>query len=118
MQQESGRYVALDASREKRGGLESAITSDNANHSSSTTQATTETTNFLMLGSEIRLPEHLLYKPAADIAPSKENYAIELPTWIETMHKMLKAQQLQLRTQDRPKALSFEIGQQVWLRRK
>ena len=71
-----------------------------------------------MLGIEIRLPEHLLYKPAADIAPSKESYANELPTWIETMHKMLKAQQLQLQRQDRHEALFFKIGQQVWLRRK
>ena len=56
------------------------IISGNADHSSTTTQAATEPANFLMLGSEIRLPEHLLYGPAVDKATSKESYAVELPT--------------------------------------
>ena len=77
MQQGLGSYVALDAAREKRGGLESAITSDNADHPSSTAQATTETANFLMLGREIRLPEHVLYGPAADKATSRKSYQLE-----------------------------------------
>ena len=64
-----------------------------------------------MLGREIRLPEHLLYEPVADIATSKESYAIELPTWMETMRKLLKAQQLQLQIQHRQKVLFFKIGQ-------
>ena len=40
---------------------------------------TGETANFMMLGRETRLPEHLMYGPAADGNSSRER--VTLPSW-------------------------------------
>ena len=77
-----------------------------------------ETANFVMLGRETRLPEHLMYGPAASGNSSRESYAAELANRMEAAHDKLRAQQLQLRTGDRQEEPSFKAGQLVWLRTK
>ena len=77
---------------------------------------TGETANFMMLGRETRLPEHLMYGPAASGSTSRESYAAELADRMEIAHDKLRAQQLQLRTGDRQKEPSFKTGQLVWLK--
>ena len=79
---------------------------------------TGETANFMMLGREVRLPEHLIYGPAASNTTSRERYAAELADRMEEAHDKLRGQQLQLRTGDRQEEPSFKAGQLVWLRTK
>ena len=79
---------------------------------------TSETANFMMLGRETRLPEHLMYGPAADGTSSRESYAAELANRMEAAHDKLRAQQLLIRTGDRQKEPSFKAGQLVWLKTK
>ena len=77
-----------------------------------------ETANFVMLGRETRLPEHLMYGPAASGNSSRESYAAELANRMEAAHDKLRAQQLQLKTGNRHREPSFKAGQLVWLRTK
>ena len=79
---------------------------------------TGETANFMMLGREVRLPEHLMYGPAASNTTSRERYAAELADRMGEAHDKLRRQQLQLRTGDRQEEPSFKAGQLVWLRTK
>ena len=79
---------------------------------------TGETANFMMLGREVRLPEHLMYGPAASDTTSREKYAAELADRMEEAHDKLRGQQLQLRTGDRQEEPSFKAGQLVWLKTK
>ena len=79
---------------------------------------TSETANFTMLGRETRLPEHLMYGPAADGNSSRESYAAELANHMEAAHDKLRAQQLQIRTGYRHEEPLFKVGQLVWLRTK
>ena len=72
----------------------------------------------MMLGREVRLPEHLIYGPAASNTTSRERYAAELADRMEEAHDKLRGQQLQLRTGDRQEEPSFKAGQLVWLRTK
>ena len=59
---------------------------------------TGKTANFMTLGREVRLPEHLMYGPAASDTTPRERYAAELADRMEEAHDKLKRQQLQLRT--------------------
>ena len=77
---------------------------------------TGETANFMMLGRETRLPEHLMYGPAASGTTSRDSYAAELSRCMKIAHDKLRSQQLQLRTGD--KQPSFKAGQLVWLKTK
>ena len=79
---------------------------------------TRETANFMTLGRETRLPEHLMYSPAASGTTSWEFYAAELSRCMETAHDKLRSQQLQLRTGDKLEEPSFKAGQLVWLKTK
>ena len=79
---------------------------------------TGETANFMMLGQEARLLEHLIYGPAAGETTYRESDAAELACCMETAHDKLRVQQLQLRTEDRQEKPSFKAGQLVWLRMK
>ena len=81
-------------------------------------QATSETPNFLMMGREVRLPEHLLYGPDAGETYSREQYALEIQKRLEVAHDLLRKSQLTIRTNDRQERPSFNIGQLVWLRTK
>ena len=56
-----------------------------------------ETANFIMLGRETRLPENLMYSPAASGTTSRKSYSAELAGRMDTAHDKLRAQQLQLR---------------------
>ena len=49
-----------------------------------------ETSNYLNMSCEIRLPEHLLYGPTTQESTSKEGYAKELAERMETVHDKLK----------------------------
>ena len=80
--------------------------------------ATSETPNFLMIGREVRLPEHLLYGPEAGETYSREQYALEVQKRLETAHDLLRKNQLLIRTTDRQEKPSFQVGQLVWLRTK
>ena len=71
-----------------------------------------------MLGREVRLPEHLMYGPAASDTTSRERYAAELADRMVEAHDKLRGQQLQLRTGDRQEEPSFQAGQLVWLKTK
>ena len=62
---------------------------------------TDDTAKFMMLGRETRLPEHLMYRPAADGTSSRESYAAELANRMEAAHDKLRAQQLLIRAEDR-----------------
>ena len=55
---------------------------------------TSETAILIMLGRETRLPEHLMYGPAASGNSSRESYAAELANRMEAAHDKLRAQQL------------------------
>ena len=79
---------------------------------------TGKTANFMMLGREVRLPEHLMYGPAASDTTSRERYAAELADRMEEAHNKLRGQQLQLKTGDRQEEPSFKAGQLVWLKTK
>ena len=68
---------------------------------------TGKTANLMMLGKEVRLPEHLMYGSAASDTTS-----------MEEVHDKLRAQQLQLRTGNRQEERSFKAGQLVWLKTK
>ena len=57
-------------------------------------QQTGETANFMMLGREVRLPEHLIYGPAASNTTSRERSADELADRMEEAHDKLRGQQL------------------------
>ena len=70
----------------------------------------------MMLGRETKLPEHLMYEPAADGSSPRESYAAELTNRMEAARDKLQAQQLQIRTEDRQEEPSFKVGQLVWLR--
>ena len=85
---------------------------------SSPPKQTGEMTNFMMLGWETKMPEHLMYIPAAGQITSRERYSAELACRMGTAHDKLVAQQLQLRTRDRQEELSFKAGQLVWLKTK
>ena len=65
---------------------------------------------------ETRLPEHLMYGPAASGTISRESYAAELSRRMETAHDKLRSQQLQSRTGDKQEEPSFKTGQLVWLK--
>ena len=79
---------------------------------------TGETANFMMLGRETRLPEHLMYGPAADRNSSRESYAADLANRMKAAHHKLRAQHLQMRAGDRQEEPSFKAGQLVWLKTK
>ena len=79
---------------------------------------TGETANFMMLGRDTRLPEHLMYGPAAGGNSFRESYAAELANRMEAAHDKLRAQQLRIRTGDRQEEPLFQVGQLVWLRTK
>ena len=81
-------------------------------------QTTAETPNYLMLGREVRLPEHLLYGPEAEDTYSREQYAVEVQKRLNTAHELLRKQQLNIRTEDRQEGPSFQVGQLVWLKTK
>ena len=53
-------------------------------------QATAKTPNFLMLGREVRLPEHLLYGPNAEKTTSREQYAVDLQKRLDIAHCLLR----------------------------
>ena len=72
----------------------------------------------MMLSREVRLPEHLMYEPAASDTTSRERYATELADRMEEAHDKLRGQQLQLRTGDRQEEPFFKAGQLLWLRTK
>ena len=72
----------------------------------------------MMLGRETRLPEHLMYGPAADRNSSRESYAAELANRMEAAHDKLRAQQLLITAGDRQEEPSFRAGQLVWLKTK
>ena len=65
-----------------------------------------------MLEWKARLPEHL-YMPAVDKASSRKSYPVKLATKMNTAHEKLRAQHLQLWTEDRQEAPSFKVKQQV-----
>ena len=44
----------------------------------------------MMLGREVRLPEHLMYGPAASDTTSREKYAAELADRMEEAHDKLR----------------------------
>ena len=81
-------------------------------------KTTAETPNFLMLGREVRLPEHLLYGPNTDKNVSREQYAVDLQKRLDTAHCLLREKQLDVRTADRQEEPSFKKGQLVWLKNK
>ena len=81
-------------------------------------QTTSETPNYLMLGREVRLPEHLLYGPEAEDVYTREQYAVEVQKRLSTAHELLRTQQLATRTEDRQEEPSFQVGQMVWLKTK
>lgn len=72
----------------------------------------------MMLGREVRLPEHFMYKPAANDTTSRERHAAELADSMAEAHDKLRTQQLQLKTGDRQEEPSSQPEQLVWLRAK
>ena len=48
------------------------------------------TSNYLLMSCEVRLPERLLYGPTTQESTSKEGYAKELAERMETVHDKLK----------------------------
>ena len=70
---------------------------------------TRETANFMMLRREARLPEHLMYRPAAGETTSRESYAMELACRMKAAHDKLRVQRLQLRMEKRRKSRLLEL---------
>ena len=61
----------------------------------------TKTAKNLMLSNEVRLPEHLLYRPNTYEPNLQETYAAELADRIKAERNKLRSQQLQLHKADR-----------------
>jgi len=78
----------------------------------STTQ---ETPNFLMLGWETRVPEHLTYHVPA-LESSVHEYVGKLIETICKAHDALRAQQWQIRTKDSEELPSYQVVEDwVWM---
>jgi len=71
--------------------------------------ATQETPNFLMLGRETRVPEHLTYHVPAPESPVHE-YVGKLVEIMGKAHDALQAQQWQIRTEDSEEPPLYQVG--------
>jgi len=76
--------------------------------------ATQETLNFLMLGRETQVPEHLTYHAPASESPVHE-YVGSLIEVMGKAHDTLRAQQWQTRTEDSEEPPLYQVGDWVWM---
>jgi len=83
-------------------------------HRSTPHSATQETPNFLMLGRETRVPEHLTYYVPAPESPVHE-YVGGLIEVMGKAHDALRAQQWQTRTKDSEEPPLYQVGDWVWM---
>jgi len=77
----------------------------------STTQ---ETPNFLIIGQETRVPEHLTYHVPAPKSPVHE-YVGRLIEIMSKAHDALQVQQWQIRTEDSEEPSMYQVGDWVWM---
>jgi len=92
------------------------VTSDHAcvsqhPHPHSSTQ---ETPNFLMLGRETRVPDHLTYHVPLPEGPVHE-YVRELVNMMQTAHEVLREKQWQVRGVDSDEPPLYQTGYWVWM---
>jgi len=76
--------------------------------------STLEAPNFLMLGRETRVPEHLTYHVPAPEAPVHE-YVGKLIETMEQAHEAVLEQQWQTRTEDSEEPPLYQVGDWVWM---
>jgi len=81
-------------------------------YSSTPHSSTLETPNFLMLGRETRVPEHLTYHVLAPEA-SVHEYVGKLIETMEQAHEALQKQQWQMRTEDSEEPPLYQVGDWV-----
>jgi len=74
--------------------------------------STLETPNFLMLGRETRVPEHVTYRVLAPES-SVHDYVDELVKSMRTAHEVLREQRWQVRSGDDPSL--YKVGDWVWM---
>ena len=72
-----------------------------------------ETSNYLMLGRELRLPDQLHHHPPQEELDSTNDYVIGLDQRLRTAHAVLRQQQLEIRDGDQDEYLMFTKGDLV-----
>jgi len=76
--------------------------------------STLETPNFLMLGRETRVPEHVTYHvPASE--SNVHDYVDELVKRMRTAHEVLREQQWQVRSGDSDDPPLYKVGDWAWM---
>jgi len=76
--------------------------------------STRETLNFLMLGRETRVPDHLTYHVPLPEGPVHE-YVRELVDRMRTAHEVLREKQWQVRGEDSDEPPLYQTGDWVWM---
>jgi len=76
--------------------------------------STLETLNFLMLGRETRVPEHVTHHVPA-LESNVHDYVDELVKRMRTAHEVLREQQWQVRSGDSDDPPLYKVGDWVWM---
>jgi len=76
--------------------------------------STSETPNFLMLGREKRVPDHLSYR-VPDPKSAVHQYVEELAGRMKAAHKILRKKQWQVHSEDSDEPSLYQVGDWVWM---
>lgn len=75
-----------------------------------------ETANYLMMGWEVRLPEHLAHLETLDDEGTVTQYAAASKERLGCVGEQLRAQQTEVRMADTEEPSLYTMGDQVWLK--
>lgn len=76
---------------------------------------TMETSNFMMLGRETRLPDTLSYNPSSGEESSKNEYVVAMEQRMKVAHQLLGDQQAQVKEENEGEPLRFAVNDLVLL---
>jgi transposase InsO family protein len=76
---------------------------------------TGETANLLLLGRELRLPDQLVYDPIPRQDQPRHEYVTEMQARLESVHELLREQQVQVRQADQEEPPLYVVGDLVLL---
>ena len=77
---------------------------------------TAETANYLMMGREVRLPEHLAHLETLDGEGTVTQYAAAFKERLRSVREPLRAQQTEVRIANAEEPSLYTTGDQVWLK--
>lgn len=77
---------------------------------------TGETANYMLMGREVRLPEHLTHLETIDGDHTATEYATQLKERMESVGEQLRAQQTDIRTADNEEPNLYTTGDLMWLK--